>query len=76
MISEERKQEILATVTPEIQSQELVQDGTGNNYRPLILTYEAEDFIVTETRSYANPANSSGWKAYTKSLTLQEVTNG
>ena len=75
MITEERKQEILATVTPEIQSQELVQDGTENNYRPLVLIYTANDYVVTETRNYCKPPNDAGWNSCSSTYE-SEVNNG
>lgn len=73
---EERKWEILATVTPIIVNQELVLDGLGTNYRALELRYEAEDYIVTEVRSYINDVDSPGWAAYKSNYEMQEVNNG
>lgn len=75
MLSEERKHEILQTITPTVVSEELVQDGTGLNNRPLVLKYEAPDFIITESYTYRYATNHAGWREATTTYEW-EVNNG
>ncbi|WP_421977134.1 hypothetical protein [Roseivirga seohaensis] len=67
--------EILEEVTPIVTSAETILDGTGNQ-RPLVLEYTATDCIITETRSYQNPADSPAWAAYSSTYSVKEVNNG
>lgn len=64
MITEDRKNEVLTTITPEVISEELIPDGTGRK-RPLILKYTALDCVITETRFYMFPANDARHEAFT-----------
>lgn len=74
MTTEERKFEILRTVNPTVINEELIPDGTGH-CRPLILRYEAEECMITETRFYMFPASDPRHDTYTShfEVTMKET---
>lgn len=62
MISKERELEIMLTISPTIEKQELVLDGTGDNYRPLVLIYDAPECTITESRFYKHEPADRRWR--------------
>lgn len=57
----EHLETIINEGTMEVLSQELVQDGTGKNYRPLSVRYTHELGVVTATYIYMYNADSPAW---------------
>ena len=68
--------QLITYTQPEVIEQELVQDGTGLNYRPLVLKYSNAEIEVLQTFIYKYPTNSAEWMAASSTYIEKEVSNG
>lgn len=60
-MTQEEIDHILNTVTPDVLEKELIQDGTGLNYRNKKLQYVTPDVVIHQDFTYSASVSSSNW---------------